>query len=419
MNAAHRAIAEYATRFHAALGPGHAAASPLSAWLMLALIAPVFRGEVRAELERVLGMPADDASEFARRLLESPHPAVGLALAAWTRPDVLESWIAGLPPAVERGAVPSQSAADSWVRAATRGRIDSLPLAAVEMTVLLFASALVAEGEWRNWFELAPADALGKSPWATSVNNVLQDFAAGAGTILRTESAGLVAAQVKQSSGFCVASVIAGPDVPQAVVMAAAHEVAASAVEVVSLYDLPLGDGHAWTITERTYRSKEPNVRTQSAHFFVPAWDVPVQTVDLMSDAAFGLPAAALGLFALLPPSDLGYLAAAKQATRARFDRDGFSAASVTVLEMRVGMARPRPPEFMATHRKVEVRFGRPYAVVAFADTVPDDPWNKVPFVSAWVTRPAEPSKRRRPNTHSEALRKELHENAEKRQRTT
>ncbi len=43
-------VAAYAARLHAAIGPGHHAASPLGAWLLLALAAPAARGHDRATL---------------------------------------------------------------------------------------------------------------------------------------------------------------------------------------------------------------------------------------------------------------------------------------------------------------------------------------------------------------------------------
>jgi hypothetical protein len=53
-----QAIAAYAARFHGALGSGHRAASPLGAWLLLALVAPAAEGERREEIEEALGLPS-------------------------------------------------------------------------------------------------------------------------------------------------------------------------------------------------------------------------------------------------------------------------------------------------------------------------------------------------------------------------
>src|SRR5437773_6734746 len=93
-------VAGYAARFHTAVGDRHHVASPLGAWLLLALVgAADVRDEAMAE---PLGMPAADAARWALRLLDDPHPAVASATAAWTReaPPPAAQWLAGLPASV-------------------------------------------------------------------------------------------------------------------------------------------------------------------------------------------------------------------------------------------------------------------------------------------------------------------------------
>src|SRR5689334_20336821 len=96
------ALTAYAGRFHAAVGPRHHVASPLGAWLLLALVGAADGGQALAE---TLGMPADDAAGVARELLDHPHPAIAAATAAWTRdaPAAAARWLAALPASVERG----------------------------------------------------------------------------------------------------------------------------------------------------------------------------------------------------------------------------------------------------------------------------------------------------------------------------
>ena len=67
------AVAGYASRFHAAVGARHHVASPLGAWLLLALI---------GDAGETLGMPAADAARHARELLDDTHPAVAAAKAS-------------------------------------------------------------------------------------------------------------------------------------------------------------------------------------------------------------------------------------------------------------------------------------------------------------------------------------------------
>ncbi len=115
------AVAGYARRLHAAAGSGHHVASPLGAWLLLALCAPAAASEAaaRGPLREVLGCDAQVAARLAADLLGRPHPQVAAAVAAWTRdrpelPAAVRQWQAGLPAAVAAGPVPGQAAADAW-----------------------------------------------------------------------------------------------------------------------------------------------------------------------------------------------------------------------------------------------------------------------------------------------------------------
>jgi hypothetical protein len=398
-----QAIAAYAARFHGALGSGHRAASPLGAWLLLALVAPAAEGERREEIEEALGLPADEAAAFARILIEDPHPAIATALAAWTRNqgEALAPWLNGLPARVERGELLEN--VDAWVRKATAGQIERLPVEIDPLAVLLFVAAVAAAGKWHEPFGLLPASRLGESPWASEVENVLTATDAGHG-IRMTQSAGLVGVHVRPTrEAFIVTSVIAAPEVPPEKVIAAAHEVAFG-VRPTFLFDLPSGEGHAWTITEREVPEAHPGSRTQSGRVFLPAWKAEAAPIDLLSDRRFGFRAVADALIALLPPNPLGWLANAAQATTATYDRHGFSAASVTSIEILEGMALPPEKTEVGLHRHVEIRFGRPYAVVAVADSpyellrrrgAPEPAaahlWMNVPLFSAWVTKPMEP----------------------------
>jgi len=56
-------------------------ASPLGAWLLLALAAPACAGDDLRQLEEILGADADTAAGFAAELLANPHPLVHAAAA--------------------------------------------------------------------------------------------------------------------------------------------------------------------------------------------------------------------------------------------------------------------------------------------------------------------------------------------------
>jgi hypothetical protein len=387
------AIARYATKFHEALGPVHSAASPLGAWILLALVAPLSTGSEREELEQVLGLPIDEACTYAKRLVATHHPAVASAVALWFAPyaqvEEIGAWLDTMPRAVARGPIPTPEECDAWARRVTLGMIETMPVAPVPGSAFLLATALATQFKWRVPFEVASGANLGG--W--DLKNVLGSWR-GHSLLYQTPSAGLVAAlTVESRSDMTVTAVIAGPEVSHNRVMAAAHEIGAGTREVrrVSLFDLPLGKGHAWKIEEETIEVASPQDRVESSRVLLPAWTANAPAVDLMQDAAFGFRAAARALLDRMPPRPDPYLVDAVQATVADYDRQGFRAASITQMR-EVGAARwgGREHTHSCVHRHAEVRFKRPFAVVAYADADGMSPWLGLPVFSAWVTEPKE-----------------------------
>lgn len=401
MTSPHPPLARYAERLHGAAGDAHHVASPLGAWLLLALTAPAATGDARAGLEDALGTDAATASATAHALLAAPHPLVAAATALWERQPFtgLDRWRAGLPERTERGPLPDQAALDSWARERTGGLIERFPVAVEADTLLILASALATRVSWADPFQVAPADQLGAdSAWAGRLERVLRTPWHGHSCwIAGTERAGDVAVHAAPArpvpdaggeAGLLVCSVAAAPEVPAADVLAAAQELAVAAATGPqgerpghrSLFDLPLGDGPAWTLREEPTRTFAADGRVERAAAVLPCWSAESRH-DLTS-AGFGFDAAARALGTLLGNPDLPYEAV--QSAVARYGRYGFEAAAVTAF----GVAAGLPPEGVARH--AELRFGHPYAVVAVATHSGGGPWHGLPVYSAWVAQPQE-----------------------------
>jgi hypothetical protein len=73
------AVARYAGRLHRVAGEGHHVASPLGAWLLLALCGPASSGRARDQLAEAVGCELDRAAAVAGAVLLEPHPAVAAA----------------------------------------------------------------------------------------------------------------------------------------------------------------------------------------------------------------------------------------------------------------------------------------------------------------------------------------------------
>ncbi|MFI7430034.1 hypothetical protein ACIBPB_23835 [Micromonospora sp. NPDC049836] len=401
MTPLHLPLARYAERLHGAAGEAHHIASPLGAWLLLALTAPAATGDARAGLEDALGTDAATASAAAHALLAAPHPLVAAATALWERQpfDGLARWRAGLPERTERGPLPDQAALDAWARERTGGLIERFPVAVEADTLLILASALATRVSWADPFQVAPADQLGAgSAWAGRLARVLRTpwhghscwiaASARAGDVAVHAAPARPAPGADGEAGLLVFSVAAAPDVPAVDVLAAAQELAVSAATGPagqrpgrrSLFDLPLGDGPAWTVREEPIRTFARDGREELASAVLPCWSA--ESRHDLTPAGFGFDAAARALGTLLGNPDLPY--AAVQSAVARYGRYGFEAAAVTAF----GVAAGLPPEGVA--RRAELRFGHPYAVVAVATDSNGGPWHSLPVYSAWVAEPQE-----------------------------
>jgi hypothetical protein len=321
---------------------------------------------------------------------------VSTAVAVWADPTVTTRAFAdfadGLPAPVEVGPLPSPEAADDWALRHTRDLIDRFPLEVSE-ALLVVATALATRVQWEDPFDRVPASLLGGT-WADRVATVLQAPEAHQIGIARTTIAGDVAVHAARSAdALAVVSVIAAPEVPAPLVIAAAHEVAPlvllrhSDAEWRSLFDLPLGAGHAWSLQEHTVHG-DPDPERYRA--WLPAWEASAWH-DLAS-AGVGFGEAIEVARPMVDPSE-PLVAEAVQVVRAAFGAEGFEAAALTVLGVVRGM--PRPDRAVKV-REVDIRFDRPYAAVALTDVVrgapaaPAPAWAALPVFAAWVAEPTE-----------------------------
>jgi hypothetical protein len=269
--------------------------------------------------------------------------------------------------------------ADAWARDRTKGMIEAFPIRITPLVVLVLASALATKVSWQRPFEVVPAVALGDSPWATALQRVLRSPESGHDCyIAQTDRAGRVAVHTARDAlGLAVTSVIAATEVATADVLAAAHEAAAGTTARTSLFDLPLGDAPLWTIAEAP---SHRGGRQEDCVAVLPAWSARSDH-ELAGVAGLGFDEAAGALIALLPKADWDY--DARQSAYARYSREGFEAAAVTTLGVRLAAAFGGD----GVKRTATLRFGHPYAVVATVES-DESPWDGLPVFSAWVAEP-------------------------------
>jgi hypothetical protein len=379
-------VSGYSERLHAVIGARHHVASPLGAWLLLALAAPASSGTDRARLTEVLDCDAGTAARAAADLLANPHPLVASAAALWTSRGTdfgpgFQRWRAGLPPQVTTGDLPGQAGLDRWAVDHTFGLIDRFPVQGDGLD-LVFASALATKVSWRVPFQLAPAASLGStSPWATQLSQVLRTPGAGhTQYIAATPDAGDVIVHIASAAGgLIVVSVAAAPDVPAGRVLATAHRIGIkhatfTPVEHRDLADLPLGEGPMWLV-------REVDAASDRCIALLPAWSATSQ--HELSEPSLGFGAAIDAIAPVAGPWE------ARQSAMARYSRTGFEAAAVTGVARALAMAR------LARRREAQLRFAHPYAAVAIT-TDPggggSGPWHGLPVFSAWISNPEDAS---------------------------
>ena len=423
-------VARYAAKLHQR-APAHHVASPLGAWLLLALVAdtavqaatetPLDAG-LRAAVEDVLGCSAPEAGAAARQLLTTAPAVVAASVAAWADAvDVtpaLQAAFSSWPAGTATGAIPTQDAADAWADEATAGLIPRFPLTVQDDTSLLLASALATQVSWDDPF--GPDEPMPKgSLWADLGVPLMR--AAGLHDVrLWTSQHGLLASHRALGSGLSVLSVFAiDPDVPvSALLVYANHLSAANAAKALAGYGasvpvdgglaevdaevvfaLPLGESDPVTVTETevpTYTAGERLVTCTAA---LPAWRADTR---LSLEALPGLREGARLLGSRLrswQQEGAGQVDAA-QAAVAAFDRYGFEAAAITGLALMAGGCAP--PREQGVCRQVDIRYTRPFVVVASVDNfswrrhdgwseVVPGAWHGLPVFSAVVREPVRP----------------------------
>jgi hypothetical protein len=349
--------------------------SPLAAWILLCVCLLAAEGSERDRLESIVGCSRHDARRYADTVLEYLPSALRADIAVWVNEaiatDARLRWRAESPAQIEMGPVPTRVEADAWAHRNTQGIIRSFPIA-VDGLDLLVASSIATKVSWeepyqvgdaRDWFSAT-------SPWLDVVQRVLWTTKTWTwstlkiAAIVETRAAGLVAVhEAVAHANVTVLCVSADPAVERGSVLAGAYEVAhhfvnRSKLASLSLYDLPVGEGHSWVITEQEVPFWPGGRRETITDIALPAWEIHSQ-LDLMRASTSGVEAAR---------DVLGHLAEGRRGAGthlavARFDRHGFEAAAPgdTLTELD---DEPVGDE-TGMERTASLRFDHPFAAIA------------------------------------------------------
>jgi hypothetical protein len=291
----------------------------------------------------------------------------------------------------------------------TEGLINRMPIELSPMTRLVLVSALATKVSWVNAFavESAHAHLRRSSPWQVQVAKVLVDYQPSRLTMLaETEAAGLVAVHFAEAAeDLGVLSVIASPSASRQRVFEAAHELAQRCRNDTlpaarrSLFDLPVGIGDSWLITEEAIPAYREGWYEENIEYTVlPAWRCE-SGLDLKASQLFAARSALGALLALIGTSPEGDLTNATQSAVASFTPKGFEAATTSDFGLMLGETGSQPPTHQGLSRRARLYFDRPHAALAVAGTSADFRRSQaghtdsfcLPLFDAWIETPVEP----------------------------
>ncbi|MBB4979751.1 serpin family protein [Streptomyces nymphaeiformis] len=177
-DAAADAIRGLAARWSALLGDGDFVVSPVGLWMGLGVVAAGARGATGDELGVLLGVQGEAAAEAVTRVGRriAAMDGVGAATGVWSAVPVREGFRRGVPDVrfgvlpwaalfalpdevfgatddMSMGELPDlQEELDEWVRRATGGRIQRMPLDLDGSEDLVLLNALALKGSWATAF---------------------------------------------------------------------------------------------------------------------------------------------------------------------------------------------------------------------------------------------------------------------------
>jgi serine protease inhibitor len=372
---------------------GQFAVSGAGVWPLLAALAAGAEGPARAELEHAVGLAGDRALAAAADVIGAIDRAAGAkgALGLWLREDIRlrADWASALPSGT-RGLLhgppeKDQVAIDAWVKERTLGILDHMPARIDDETVLLLAACLAIQTRWETPFEVSDSPGSFQSgPWAgrrlRGLTATFEDL--DRITVLDTRIGALTIFDSLGADDIDVHLVI-GPEqsAPGAVL---SEGIAALAGERPwrGGGDLHTGDTAPGLVVEEieTHDPSPPFIHIQTVAFEVTAGHDLLHRADL-----FGLGTAADASRGHFPGISDRPLAVqqARQSVRATFSAEGFEAASVTSMTMRLGLSLNPPPPH--TVRVLRVVFDRPFGFLAV------DRSSRLVLVAGWVENPAPP----------------------------
>jgi len=372
--------------------------SPFGAWLLLALVAKASEqkkyANTQENLEEYLGMPIDEAFNYAFELLNTTPEVINTAAALWvdelySRYPFITEWLDSFKDGVTFDKkIPSQAVLDQWASDETYGLIKEFPLEVKPDTKLIIATAIATKISWIKEFTSVENKDL--AIWNTK--RILKADDDHKQFLAKTED-GLFAVHINRSpDNLSVFSVIGDETLDAQVVLDNAHNIIESylarTLTPVSLFDI---DSNSFIKIKDGKRDQQIGMPVEDITSYIPSWDAKSE-MNLTDSNGFEHVGQAF-----IKNTDVGGEVSVAQSAVASYTRTGFEAAAVTAMMFRAaGMPRFGEVDF----RHADVLFNHPYAVIAaysrtsYYDeekpTPEDYIWNGLPIFTAWIKKASE-----------------------------
>ncbi|MFH9293541.1 serpin family protein [Streptomyces sp. NPDC017520] len=333
--------------------------SPAGLWLALAAVAAGARGATAAELRALLGTADREAApavtELARALARTG--ALGVATRVWGRVPVLPAFQEALPDV--RFDPVDVAAVDAWVREATGGLIERLPLEITDETLLALVNVLALKARWEKPFEARRTQDLPFTDAAGTVGRV-PTMAKDVPPTDAWTAGGAYVVELR-----CATEPGGGPGARVRLVLG---EPGAGAGRVLPVGCAPRAAGVPLDTDRVTIGLPRLTLRTR----------VPV--TGQLASLGVRLALTDAADFSGLSHEPLAISDVVQEAVL-KIAEDGVEAAAVTVVAMRAAGAAPRP------QRVHHIAFDRPFGIVVLAGT------EDTPLFTAWQAQaPADPN---------------------------
>jgi hypothetical protein len=346
---------------------------------LLAALLALADGDARAELAAATGLEASGAGRVADELVRTLNASRGTSagVGLWVGRELeLDPGVGSLLREAVVDTIPADPAVlHAWASAATRGLIDTFPVAPTAETLLVVAAVLAADADWVDAFDEGMGHWASGAEWIGWLSRSCADL--DQASLLKRDGVTVSRVVCETTASFDVHVVAGDATDSPGIVLGLAVDSLDGDAEVVVGSDLELGESGGCLVVEMS-AAWEPEPRLTVT---LPVFDIAAGHDLLAKAELFGLQAASdrtRGHFPGLAARPLA-VEHATQSVVASFSSQGFRAGAVSVASMMAGAGMPP-----GSAQVVRVAFDRPFGFLVV------DRSSRLVLFAGWVADPSQ-----------------------------